>query len=39
MKKLNQLLQKHVLPGFDDEQVKRREERDMKLRFEAQIKI
>ncbi|THW75173.1 t-SNARE [Aureobasidium pullulans] len=29
MKKLDQLLQKHVLPGFDDEQVKRREEREI----------
>ncbi|KAL2355825.1 t-SNARE [Cryomyces antarcticus] len=29
MKRLEQLHQKHVLPGFDDEDVKRREERDI----------
>ena len=29
IKKLDQLCQKHVLPGFDDEQVKRREEREI----------
>ncbi|KAI5208542.1 t-SNARE [Aureobasidium subglaciale] len=29
IKKLDQLHQKHVLPGFDDEQVKRREEREI----------
>lgn len=29
IKKLDQLCQKHVLPGFDDEQVKKREEREI----------
>jgi len=29
MKKLEQLHQKHVLPGFDDEEVKKREEREI----------
>ncbi|KAI9659412.1 MAG: hypothetical protein M1821_001670 [Bathelium mastoideum] len=29
MKRLEQLHQKHVLPGFDDEEVKKREERDI----------
>ncbi|KAI9700125.1 MAG: hypothetical protein M1820_006907 [Bogoriella megaspora] len=29
MKRLEQLHQKHVLPGFDDEDVKKREERDI----------
>ena len=29
MKRLEQLHQKHVLPGFDDEGVKKREERDI----------
>ncbi|KAL9078373.1 MAG: hypothetical protein Q9157_002698 [Trypethelium eluteriae] len=29
MKRLDQLHQKHVLPGFDDEDVKKREERDI----------
>ena len=29
MKRLEQLHQKHVLPGFDDEEIKKREERDI----------
>nr|GFD53918.1 hypothetical protein [Tanacetum cinerariifolium] len=29
MRKLDQLHQKHVLPGFDDEDVKKKEEREI----------